>query len=123
MPPDEQVETVAARFRLLGDPTRLRIVCALEQGESDVGCLAALAGVGMPAVSQHLAKLRLAGVVHGRREGQRMVYELVGSDVGDLVANLLKTADPPEPPKGQRSLRGAAGPPGGAAVRRGTVRA
>jgi DNA-binding transcriptional ArsR family regulator len=109
MPPGEQVETVAARLRLLGDPTRLRIVCALGQGESDVGCLASLAGVGMPAVSQHLAKLRLAGVVHSRREGQRMVYELVDSGVRDLVATLLKAPEIREVPE--------------AAVRRRAVRA
>jgi DNA-binding transcriptional ArsR family regulator len=93
MPPAGQVEAVAARLRLLGDPTRLRILCALEQGESDVSCLAGLAGVGMPAVSQHLSKLRLAGVVHCRREGQRMVYELIDSTVRDLVADLLTVSE------------------------------
>lgn len=94
MPSAAQVETVAARLRLLSDPTRLRIVCALGQGESDVGCLAGLAGVGMPAVSQHLSKLRLAGVVRSRREGQRMVYELIDPAVRVLVADLLPTRQP-----------------------------
>jgi DNA-binding transcriptional ArsR family regulator len=89
MPPAGHVEAVAARLRLLGDPTRLRIVCALNQGESDVGCLADLAGVGMPAVSQHLSKLRLSGVVKSRRAGQRMVYELIDPVVRELVADLL----------------------------------
>lgn len=93
MPASGQVEAIAARLRLLGDPTRLRIVCALGQGESDVGCLASLAGVGMPAVSQHLSKLRLAGVVHCRREGQRMVYELTDPAVRDLVVDLLKASE------------------------------
>lgn len=89
MPEMEVVERVAARLRMLADPTRLRIVCALEQGESDVSCLAALAGVGLPAVSQHLSKLRLAGMVRCRREGQRMVYELVDAALGELVADLF----------------------------------
>lgn len=89
MPDAEQVEVTTTRLRLLADPTRLRIVCALVQGESDVSCLAGLAGVGLPAVSQHLSKLRLAGVVRGRREGQRMVYELVDAAVGDLVTGML----------------------------------
>jgi DNA-binding transcriptional ArsR family regulator len=89
MPAADSIETVAARLRLLGDPTRLRIVCALVQGESDVSCLSGLAGVGLPAVSQHLSKLRLAGVVRCHREGQRMVYELTDATVRDLVADLL----------------------------------
>lgn len=94
MPEPAHVEEVAVRLRLLADPTRLRIACALGQGESDVGCLARLAGVGMPAVSQHLSKLRLAGVVRGRREGQRMVYELIDPQVRDLVANLFTQHGP-----------------------------
>lgn len=89
MPDADRVEEVAARLRLLSDPTRLRIVCALGQGESDVSCLSRLAGVGLPAVSQHLSKLRLAGVVRGRRDGQRIVYELVDSTAAELVADVL----------------------------------
>jgi DNA-binding transcriptional ArsR family regulator len=94
MPESETVEAVAAQLRLLADPTRLRILCALVQGESDVSCLATLAGTGMPAVSQHLAKLRLAGVVRPRREGQRMIYELVDQGLRDLVSRLLDDAEP-----------------------------
>lgn len=97
MPEAERVEEVAARLRLLADPTRLRVVCALAQGESDVTCLATLAGAALPAVSQHLSKLRLAGVVRGRRDGQRIIYELVDPTVADLIASLLGH-DTPQPP-------------------------
>jgi DNA-binding transcriptional ArsR family regulator len=103
MPAAGQVEAVAARLRLLCDPTRLRVVCALGQGESDVGCLAGLVGVGMPAVSQHLSKLRLAGVVRCRREGPRMVYELADTTVRDLVADLFKEPGPEPTRRGARS--------------------
>ncbi len=72
MPEPAEVEAVANRLRLLADPTRLRIVCALAQGESNPSCLAELSGIGVPAVSQHLAKLRLAGVCRPRRDGQRV---------------------------------------------------
>lgn len=95
MPEPGRVETVAARLRLFCDPTRLRILCALVQGESDVGCLAELSGAGVTAVSQHLAKLRLAGVVSPRWEGQRMVYELVDATVRDLVRDLLDENEAP----------------------------
>lgn len=89
MPGDEQVAQVATRLRLLADPTRLKVLCALAQGESHVSCLAELAGAHVATVSQHLAKLRLAGVVRPRREGQHMVYELVDPSVRDLLDRLL----------------------------------
>ena len=89
MPDPADVEAVASRLRLLGDPTRLKILCALVQGESHVACLADLAGAGVATVSQHLAKLRLAGIVHPRRDGQHMIYELVDVGVRDLVQELL----------------------------------
>lgn len=89
MPQGDAVEAVANQLRLLADPTRLRVLCALAQGESHVACLAELAGVGTPAASQHLAKLRLAGVVRPRRAGQHVVYELVDPAVRELVCGLL----------------------------------
>ena len=69
MPEADQADLAAETFRMLADPTRIKILWALLQGESSVNCLAELAGVSQTSVSQHLAKLRLAGLVHGRREG------------------------------------------------------
>jgi DNA-binding transcriptional ArsR family regulator len=89
MPERGEVEAVVNRLRLLADPTRLQIVCALAQGETNPSCLAELAGVGVAAVSQHLAKLRLAGICRPRRDGQRVWYELVDERVKDLVRQLL----------------------------------
>lgn len=89
MPDPSAVAALADRFRLLSDPTRLTLVCALAQGETNPTCLAELVGVPLPAVSQHLAKLRLAGVCRARRDGQRVWYELVDDDVRDLVARLI----------------------------------
>ncbi|NUQ31995.1 MAG: winged helix-turn-helix transcriptional regulator, partial [Dermatophilaceae bacterium] len=69
MPADEQAHLAAETFRMLADPTRIKLLWALLQGESSVTCLAELAGVSPTSVSQHLAKLRHAGLVRGRREG------------------------------------------------------
>jgi DNA-binding transcriptional ArsR family regulator len=74
MPDDVQVRHAVDVFRLLADPTRVRILSAVLQGESSVACLADLCGVSPTSVSQHLAKLRLAGLVHGRREGTFVYY-------------------------------------------------
>jgi DNA-binding transcriptional ArsR family regulator len=104
MPSRDDLESVAGRLRLLSDPTRLRVLCALAQGESDVGCLTELAEANGPTVSQHLAKLRLAGVVKPHREGQRMIYELVDPVVRALLVDLLDVSvRPPGVTAGERS--------------------
>jgi DNA-binding transcriptional ArsR family regulator len=89
MPQPEEMAAIATRLRLLGDQTRLTIVCALAQGETNPGCLAELAGVAPAALSQHLGKLRLAGVVRPRRDGQRVWYDLADAEVRGLVEHLL----------------------------------
>lgn len=93
MPNDEQVHLAAETFRMLTDPTRIKILWALLQGESSVACLAELAGAAPTAVSQHLAKLRLAGLVHGRREGTFVYYSAANDHVRSLLAQALFHAD------------------------------
>ncbi|MEO3929145.1 metalloregulator ArsR/SmtB family transcription factor [Micromonosporaceae bacterium B7E4] len=81
MPNEEQVHLAAETFRMLADPTRIKVLWALLQGESSVACLAELAGAAPTAVSQHLAKLRLAGLVKGRREGTFVYYSAADEHV------------------------------------------
>src|SRR3954451_10423108 len=92
MPEPAAVEAVANRLRLLADPTRLTILCALAQGETNPTCLAELAGVGMAAVSQHLGKLPLAGICGPRRGGEQGWCELVDDGVRTPVRELLDPA-------------------------------
>ncbi|MET8975036.1 metalloregulator ArsR/SmtB family transcription factor [Streptomyces sp. NPDC004539] len=79
----------AENFGLLASPARLHIVWALAQGESDVTGLAERVGGALPAVSQHLTKLKLAGLVRSRREGRRQVYFVDDPDVVDVVRLVL----------------------------------
>ncbi len=88
-PEEEQVVRAADSLRLLADPTRLKIVWALHQGESSVTCLAELVGASPAAVSQHLAKLRLAKLVRARREGAFVFYEIVDEGAARLVEHAL----------------------------------
>ena len=74
MPEPDDVRRAADALRMLADPTRLNILWALMQGESSVACLADLAGTTPTAVSQHLSKLRLAGLVANRLEGTFVFY-------------------------------------------------
>jgi DNA-binding transcriptional ArsR family regulator len=92
-PGDEQVELAAETFKLLADNTRLRILWALLHGEHSVNELAAHVGAQPAAVSQHLAKLRLARLVRVRREGTRMFYAAENLHVRQLVEQALFHAD------------------------------
>lgn len=91
--PDDIVETAGTALRMLADPTRLRIVWLLREADMDVAGLAAATGAARPAVSQHLAKLRLAGLVRVRREGRRAVYTARGGHVRRLVEEVLHAAE------------------------------
>jgi DNA-binding transcriptional ArsR family regulator len=84
-PPAEVLAAAAAAFGLLASSARLHLMWALSQGESDVTHLADRVGGALPAVSQHLAKLKLAGLVRSRREGRRQVYYIDDPDVLTLV--------------------------------------
>lgn len=72
--PPEVLQRAAATFGLLASALRLHIVWMLAEGEADVGTLAERTGGTLQAISQHLAKLKLAGLVQSRREGRRQVY-------------------------------------------------
>ena len=93
MPTDEQVHLAAEGFRMLADPTRIKLLWALLQGESSVTCLAELVGASPTTVSQHLAKLRLAGLVQGRRQGTFIYYTAADEHVRALLAEALFHAE------------------------------
>ncbi|MCD9142442.1 metalloregulator ArsR/SmtB family transcription factor [Streptomyces albireticuli] len=84
-PSAEVLSEAAAAFGLLASSARLHLVWALAQGESDVSGLAERVGGALPAISQHLAKLKLAGLVRSRREGRRVVYLVDDPDVVTIV--------------------------------------
>ncbi|MFC4063592.1 ArsR/SmtB family transcription factor [Actinoplanes subglobosus] len=62
---------------------------ASAQGETSVACLAELVGAAPTAVGQHLAKLRLAGLVRGRREGTFIHYSAADPHVRALLSEAL----------------------------------
>lgn len=87
------VEVAVEVFAMLADPTRVRIVLALRDGELSVGALAEAVGKSPTAVSQHLAKLRLARMVAPRHEGTRVFYRLVNAHAARLVTEALQQAE------------------------------
>ncbi|MFF8726973.1 ArsR/SmtB family transcription factor [Streptomyces sp. NPDC015171] len=91
-PSAEVLAAGAAASALLAAPLRLHLMWALSHGESDVTRLADRVGGALPAVSQHLAKLKLAGLVRSRREGRQQVYRVAAPDVVTLVHAMVGTA-------------------------------
>lgn len=79
------VELAAEVFSLLADPTRIRIVLALREGEMSVNLLAEKVDRSPAAVSQHLAKLRWGRVVRSRQDGTRVFYSLTDEHARELV--------------------------------------
>ncbi|MFF9161093.1 ArsR/SmtB family transcription factor [Streptomyces longwoodensis] len=92
-PGEEHFALAAEILALLGDRTRLTLLHALAGGEADVTTLTEVCGAARPAVSQHLARLRLAGLVSTRKEGRRVVYALHDGHLRRLVDEALNVAD------------------------------
>ncbi|GAA5772004.1 HTH-type transcriptional regulator KmtR [Streptosporangium roseum] len=78
---------------MLSDGTRLRLMWLLSAREYDVNSLAAAIEVARPSVSQHLAKLRMAGLVRTRRDGRRVLYRARDAHVRALIHEALFHAD------------------------------
>lgn len=73
---EAQLRAAAGTFDMLSAPSRLHLVWLLSSGEHDVSTLAELSGSTVPATSQHLAKLRAAGIVSARRDGRHQLYRV-----------------------------------------------
>jgi DNA-binding transcriptional ArsR family regulator len=84
------VEAVADVFKLLGDPTRVRLVDALSHGERCVCDLASLVGLTESAISHQLRLLRAARLVRVRRSGRMAYYSLDDHHVVGLLHDTRK---------------------------------
>lgn len=91
--PAEQASLVVEVFRMLADPTRVEILWMLRGGARSVNDLAEALGKPATSISQHLAKLRMARLVHPRREGTQVFYSLENEHVGRLVSDAVFNAE------------------------------
>ena len=82
---DREIERLALTYRILGDPTRLKIVMALKSCEMCVCDIAAFIGLSESAVSHQLRRLRELAIVKHRREGQILYYSLDDDHIDDLI--------------------------------------
>jgi DNA-binding transcriptional ArsR family regulator len=80
----ELMDIVAERFRVLGEPMRIRILDALRQRERTVGDLVAATGATQANVSKHLTLLHRLDFVARRKEGTHVFYRVADPDVFSL---------------------------------------
>tara|TARA_R110000868_G_scaffold54181_10_gene169650 strand:- start:85 stop:402 length:318 start_codon:yes stop_codon:yes gene_type:complete len=83
-----RVAEAADVLKAMASDTRLKILCALNETEMSVTQLGELTGQSSSAVSQHLAKLRAAGLVASRRDAQTIYYRCSGG-IGSALVNTL----------------------------------
>ena len=79
--PDLLVDRIANRFRVIGDPVRIRLLERLMEGESSVQELAEALGASQQNASKHLGVLLQAGIVGRRKEGNFAYYRIVDESV------------------------------------------
>ena len=82
--PFSLVDHIAQRFRVLGEPMRIRLLDRLRDGEASVQELTDALGTTQQNVSKHLAVLHGAGVVSRRRDGTRTLYAMQDESVFEL---------------------------------------
>ncbi len=87
--PDELLEHVAERFRVLGDATRLSIISSLiDDGEQNVGQLVDGLSLGQANVSKHLRILQSAGIVARRPEGTAAYYSVTDPSLMSICSTV-----------------------------------
>lgn len=91
--PDEAVELIAQRFRVLGEPMRIKLLDRLRLGEATVQELTLLAGSTQQNVSKHLGVLLRAGVVVRRRQGNYAYYAIGDESVLALCEDVCDAVE------------------------------
>ena len=85
MPVDLTISSLADIFKVLGDPTRLKIVLAISYEELCVCDLSALIGVSVSAISHQLRLLRSNRIVKSRRDGKMIYYSLSDEHINQII--------------------------------------
>lgn len=85
-----QARKASELLKALSHETRLLILCILSEGEKSVSELEDILAMPQAAVSQHLARLRIDGLVQARRDGRMIYYSITGEEVSSVVETLYE---------------------------------
>ena len=87
----EALEFIAARFRVLSEASRLKLILALEEGEKNVTGLVEATGLTQANVSRHLQTLTGAGILGRRREGPNVIYYIADESIFELCDHVCSS--------------------------------
>ena len=91
----QDIVRMADMFRLLGDPTRLRVLLACLHAPIAVGAIACRLDVSPSLVSHHLRLLRAGRLVHGTRESRQILYRVADEHVAHMLTDMMAHAAEP----------------------------
>jgi DNA-binding transcriptional ArsR family regulator len=86
---EETATKIAGQFAALSDPSRVRILASLLEGERRVSAIVELVNLSQPVVSHHLSLLRQWRLVRARKEGSQVFYSLHDDHILDLLLRSL----------------------------------
>jgi DNA-binding transcriptional ArsR family regulator len=87
---DARAEAAAILLKSIANPVRLKMLCAMVDGEQSVGAIAAQVGVRETVVSQHLMRLRAEGIVTYRRQGTTVYYAMADGPARAVMRTLYE---------------------------------
>ena len=79
--PDPLIELIARRFRVIGEPMRIKLLDSLRERDANVSELREATGASQQNVSKHLGVLLEAGIVGRRKEGNQVFYSIVDEGI------------------------------------------
>lgn len=89
-PSDAQIAVIAETYRLLGDPTRLRVLLACLSEPIAVGDIARAVNASPSLVSHHLRLLRGARLVRGTRRNKQVFYQAADEHIARMLADMIE---------------------------------
>jgi len=92
LPEDNHITVIAETYRLLGDPTRLRVLLTCLDAPIAVGDIARATGASPSLVSHHLRLLRAARLVRGTRHNRQVFYEVADDHIARMLTDMLDHA-------------------------------
>lgn len=92
LPEDKHIAIIAETYRLLGDPTRLKVLLTCLEGPIAVGDIAKATGASQSLVSHHLRLLRAARLVRGTRQNKQVFYEAADDHIAHMLTDMIDHA-------------------------------
>ncbi len=103
---DEAIEAIASRFKVFGEPMRLKILCSLEHAERNVTEICRTSGATQANASRHLQLLVDRGILRRRKEGLNVFYAIEDQSIFALCADVCRSLELAHEKRGRALMDG-----------------